>query len=98
MKRKILFFAPASLLVCLLVFAGCDMGLGTSGGKLIINAPGKTVTVKSIDCEDGALSEIHVIAGTLAITDEGGLTNTTGTTITVESGASFTINNVEYSE
>jgi hypothetical protein len=74
------------------------LGLGTSGGSLIINAPGKTVTVKSIDCENGALSEIHVQAGTLAITDEDGLKNKGAAAITVESGASFTINDAEYSE
>lgn len=72
------------------------LGLGNSGGSLVVNAPGKTVTVKSIDCENGKLANITVTAGTLDVTDADGITNTTGTTITVSSGASLTIADIEY--
>jgi hypothetical protein len=72
------------------------LGLGNNGASLVINAPGKTVTVKSIDCENGKLASIQVQEGTLAITDTDGLKNTSGTTITVSSGASLTINGAPY--
>jgi hypothetical protein len=72
------------------------LGMGDSGASLVINAPGKTVTVKSIDCENGKLASIAVQAGTLAVTDEGGLVNTDGAAITVSPGASLTINGVPY--
>ncbi|MDR2160088.1 MAG: hypothetical protein LBP23_08495 [Treponema sp.] len=73
------------------------LGLGNSGAALVINAPGKTVTVKSIDCENGKLASITVQAGTLAVTDaEDGLTNIGSTEITIEPGASLTINGVPY--
>jgi hypothetical protein len=72
------------------------LGLGESGASLVINAPGKTVTVKSIDCEHGKLANITVEAGTLAVTDPEGLLNADATTIKVSPGASITINGVPW--
>jgi hypothetical protein len=69
------------------------VGLG-SGGTLVINAPGKTVTVKSIDAVD--IAHITVTAGTLKILDAAGLTNATDKVTVGTSGASITINGSPY--
>jgi hypothetical protein len=73
-----------------------NLGLGESDASLVINAPEKIVTVKSIDGETGKLKTIQVLAGTLAITDEDGLKNVSNTTITVSPGASLTIDGTPY--
>jgi hypothetical protein len=75
-----------------LVIDSAAMGLGSGGGRLVINAPGKTVTVKSID--GTGLAAVTVQAGTLVVT--GAVTNVAGTAITKSSGASITVGGTEY--
>jgi hypothetical protein len=70
------------------------LGLGSTGGSLVINAPGEIVTIDSLD--GTGLGTLKVIAGTLAIQNAGGLTNLAPAKITISGGAQITIAGVGY--